>query len=158
MPRTGRQIIMERLNKAIQTATTGDLQRAAIFLESAREVRAGCTKQRASSRRAQSTAWKKKTDSSITWQYSCSTLNNMALRHGNKTYFQILLDPHRAEMIQEAAAKEDKRATAWIREAIYSELKRSSPASLYNEAMAKDQAEWRQSIRKRVEGRSKQKD
>jgi len=67
MPRTGRQIIMERLNKAIQTATTGDLQRAAIFLESAREVRAGCTKQRASSRRAQSTAWKKKTDSSITW-------------------------------------------------------------------------------------------
>ena len=68
----------------------------------------------------------------------------MALRHGNKTYFQILLDPHRAEMIQEAAAKEDKRATAWIREAIYSELKRSSPTSVYNEAMAKDQAEWRQ--------------
>ena len=82
----------------------------------------------------------------------------MALRHGNKTYFQILLDPHRPEMIQEAAAKEDKRATAWIREAIYSELKRSSPTSLYNEAMAKDQAEWRQSIRKRVEGRAKQKD
>ena len=54
--------------------------------------------------------------------------------------------------------KEDKRATAWIREAIYSELKRSSPTSVYNEAMAKDQAEWRQSIRKRVEGRIKQKD
>ena len=28
MPRTGRQIVMERLNKAIQGATTGDLQRA----------------------------------------------------------------------------------------------------------------------------------
>tara|TARA_R110002050_G_scaffold229813_1_gene365377 strand:+ start:59 stop:262 length:204 start_codon:yes stop_codon:yes gene_type:complete len=67
MPRTGRQIAMERLNKAIQTATTGDLQRAAMFLERAREVRAGCTKQRASSRRAQTIAWKKKTDSSITW-------------------------------------------------------------------------------------------
>ena len=40
MPRTGRQIVMERLNKAIQTATTGDLQRAAMFLEGAREVRA----------------------------------------------------------------------------------------------------------------------
>ncbi len=82
----------------------------------------------------------------------------MALRHGNKTYFQILLDPHRAQMIQEAAAKADKRATAWIREAVYSELKRVSQASVYNEAVAKDQAEWRQSVRKRVEGRAKPKD
>tara|TARA_B100001093_G_scaffold501372_1_gene552927 strand:+ start:244 stop:495 length:252 start_codon:yes stop_codon:yes gene_type:complete len=82
----------------------------------------------------------------------------MALRHGNKTYFQILLDPHRAQMIQEAAAKADKRATAWIREAVYSELKRISQASVYNEAVAKDQAEWRQSVRKRVEGRAKPKD
>ena len=81
----------------------------------------------------------------------------MALRHGNKTYFQILLDPHRAQMIQEAASKADKRATAWIREAVYSELKRVSPASVYNEAVAKDQAEWRQSVRKRVEGRAKPK-
>tara|TARA_R100001463_G_C3495374_1_gene218454 strand:- start:457 stop:708 length:252 start_codon:yes stop_codon:yes gene_type:complete len=82
----------------------------------------------------------------------------MALRHGNKTYFQILLDPHRAQMIQEAAAKADQRATAWIREAVYSELKRVSQASVYNEAVAKDQAEWRQSVRKRVEGRAKPKD
>lgn len=38
MPRTGRQIAMERLNKAIQTAVTGDLQRAAMFLERARKL------------------------------------------------------------------------------------------------------------------------
>ncbi len=56
MPRTGRQIVMERLNKAIQGATTGDLQRAAMFLEGARKVRAGCTNQRAQARRAQTTA------------------------------------------------------------------------------------------------------
>ena len=62
MPLTGRQIVMERLKAAICTATTGDLQRAAMFLEGARKVRAGCTNQR-----AQATAWKKKTDSSITW-------------------------------------------------------------------------------------------
>jgi hypothetical protein len=67
MPRTGRQIVMDRLNKAIQTATTGDIQRAAMFLERAREVRAGCTNQRALARRAQTTAWKKKVDESITW-------------------------------------------------------------------------------------------
>ena len=67
MPRTGRQIAMERLNKAIQTAVTGDLQRAAMFLERAREVRAGCTKQRSQSRHAQATAWKKKADSPLVW-------------------------------------------------------------------------------------------
>jgi hypothetical protein len=38
-----------------------------MFLEEAKKVRAGCTNQRAQARRAQSTAWKKKTDSSITW-------------------------------------------------------------------------------------------
>ena len=58
---------MERLKAAICTATTGDLQRAAMFLEGARKVRAGCTNQRAQARHAQATAWKKKTDSSITW-------------------------------------------------------------------------------------------
>lgn len=67
MPRTGRQIIMERLNQAIRTATTADLQRAAMFLERAREVRAGCTNQRAQARRAQATAWKKKVDDSVLW-------------------------------------------------------------------------------------------
>ena len=38
MPLTGRQIVMERLKTAIRTATTGDLQRAAMLLEGARKV------------------------------------------------------------------------------------------------------------------------
>ena len=67
MPRTGRQIVMERLNAAIATATTGDLQRAAMFLEGAREVRKGSRRQRTNARSAQATAWKKKVDDSITW-------------------------------------------------------------------------------------------
>ncbi len=67
MPRTGRQIVMERLNAAIAIAATGDLQRAAMFLERAHEVRAGCTNQRAQARRAQSTAWKKKADTPVAW-------------------------------------------------------------------------------------------
>lgn len=66
-PRTGRQIILERLNKAIRLATTADLQRAAMFLEGAREVRAGSKRQRAYARQEQTTAWKKKVDDSITW-------------------------------------------------------------------------------------------
>ena len=66
-PRSGRQLIMDRLHKAIQRSTTGDLQRAAMFLERAREVRAGSRNQRTSARQSQATAWKKKVDNSITW-------------------------------------------------------------------------------------------
>lgn len=66
-PRTGRQIILERLHKAIRMATAADLLRAAMFLEGAREVRAGSKRQRAYARQEQSTAWKKKVDDSITW-------------------------------------------------------------------------------------------
>ena len=66
-PKSGRQIILERLQKIITLSTTGDLQRAAMFLEGAREVRNGSKNQRSNSRRAQATAWKKKVDNSITW-------------------------------------------------------------------------------------------
>jgi hypothetical protein len=66
-PRTGRQLILERLHKAIRLATTADLQRAAMFLEGAREVRSGSKRQRAYSRQQQSTAWQKNVDDSITW-------------------------------------------------------------------------------------------
>ena len=59
-PKSGRQIIMERLNKAIQLSTTGDLQRAAMFLEGARKVRQGSRRQRSNSRSAQANAWQKK--------------------------------------------------------------------------------------------------
>lgn len=67
MPLTGRQLIMERLKAAIALSTTGDLQRAAMFLEGAHKVRAGCTNQRAQARRAQSVAWQKQVDNSVTW-------------------------------------------------------------------------------------------
>ena len=82
----------------------------------------------------------------------------MAIRHGNKQYFQILLDPDRAELVQQEARKNRQRETAWIREAVYAELKRVSDSSIYDEAEAKDLARWRQSVRKQVEGRTKQHD
>jgi len=66
-PRSGRQLIMDRLMKAISLSTTADLQRAAMFLERAREVRSGCRTQRTASRSNQHNAWKKKVDDSITW-------------------------------------------------------------------------------------------
>ena len=66
-PKSGRQQMLERLYEEVRLATTADLQRAASFLEFAREVRRGCTKQRSGSRRAQRNAWRKNTDDSITW-------------------------------------------------------------------------------------------
>ena len=78
----------------------------------------------------------------------------MALKHGNKTYLQILLDPHRAKLVMEQAKSKGIRATAWIRDAVYKELERQLPASTYKEAQAKDEAVWRESVRRRVEGRT----
>ena len=78
--------------------------------------------------------------------------------HGNKAHLHILIDPNRAELVFEKAAEADQRPAAWIREAVYSELKRVYPTSVYTEAMAKDQVQWRSSIRNRVEGRANQKD
>ena len=79
----------------------------------------------------------------------------MAIRHGNKTYMQILLDPHRAKLLLDLAEQTSTRPTAWIRNAVYKALEREYPAAIYNEAVAKDEAAWRASVRKRVEGRIK---
>ena len=55
------------VTQIISLSTTGDLQRAAMFLEGAREVRNGSRTQRSNARQAQATAWKKKVDNSVTW-------------------------------------------------------------------------------------------
>ncbi len=79
----------------------------------------------------------------------------MAIRHGNKTYMQILLDPHRAALLAELAKEGGMRSSAWVREVVYAALEKALPASVYNEALAKDEASWRESVRRRVEGRTK---
>jgi hypothetical protein len=50
---SARKEIMGRLLRAVARATTADLQRAAMFLEWAWDVRAGCTKQRGKARKRQ---------------------------------------------------------------------------------------------------------
>ena len=79
----------------------------------------------------------------------------MAQIHGRKAYFQVLLDPHRAALIEAEAEKAGIRSTAWIRDAVYSVLERKLPASIYKEAVAQDDASWKASVRRRVEGRTK---
>ena len=79
----------------------------------------------------------------------------MAIRHGNKTYLQILLDPNRAELLREVAEAKGLRPTAWVREAVYKTLESHVSPEVYTVAANKDEAVWQASIRKRVEGRLK---
>ena len=58
---------MRYLRYEISRATTADLQLAAEFLESARHIRRGCTKQRRESRESQAQGWRKHVDDSIAW-------------------------------------------------------------------------------------------
>jgi len=67
MSRTGRQLVLEWLHNEIRAARTADLQRAAAFLEWARGIRKGCSKQRGGARVAQSNAWRKRVDKDLRW-------------------------------------------------------------------------------------------
>jgi len=67
MSRTGREMMLEWLYKEIQLAKTADLQRAAAFLEWARGIRKGCSKQRGGARVAQANAWRKRVDGDVRW-------------------------------------------------------------------------------------------
>ena len=79
----------------------------------------------------------------------------MAIRHGNRTYVQLLLDPHKAQLLKDEADGEGRKFTDHLRILLYKSLERSQPSSLFNEAQAKDEAAWRESIARRVKGRQK---
>ncbi len=78
--------------------------------------------------------------------------------HGQKKYLQILLDPARAELLQQLATEKGIKPTALVRELVYQGLARSVPTTIFNEAAAKDEATWRKSVRSRVEGRQAQRE
>mgnify|MGYP003116841540 FL=1 len=77
----------------------------------------------------------------------------MALRHGNKSYYQVLIDPNRAELIEKSAEKKGIKGTAWVREVAYEALEREFPSSEYKIAEAKDELMWRESVQRRIDGR-----
>ena len=75
----------------------------------------------------------------------------MAIKHGNKTYLQILLDPNRAELLSNLAKGIGVRPTAWIRDVVYKELERCVPSSAYQKALDADRQVWDTSVKRRVE-------
>ncbi|WP_291813116.1 hypothetical protein [Limnobacter sp.] len=79
----------------------------------------------------------------------------MAIRHGNKTYLQILLDPNRAQLLMQLAESQKVRPTAWIRDMVYKQLELCVSEAQYKEAFEADKSVWAESIQRRVEGRAR---
>ena len=81
----------------------------------------------------------------------------MATDHGKKKYYQVLVDPNRSLLIEKSASKKGLKGTAWIRDAVYEKLQKEYTKSDYKVAEAKDEALWRESVQRRIDGRSKDK-
>ena len=81
----------------------------------------------------------------------------MSIRHGKKFYYQILLDPNRSELFKELANKKGLKITGLIREIIYEELEKTTPKHIYEMALAKDKAIWRESNLNRISSRKNNK-
>jgi hypothetical protein len=79
----------------------------------------------------------------------------MPLNHGNKFYCQLLIDPHRYKLAESLASQEGKKVTAYLRELVYAGLALRSAE--YQNAKEADEEAWRESVKRRVEGRMRSK-
>ena len=82
----------------------------------------------------------------------------MTSKHGKKDYYQILLDPYRSELLKELVSEKGIKATSLIRDLIYEQLEKKVPKHIYQVALAKDKAVWRESISNRLIARKNNKD
>ena len=82
----------------------------------------------------------------------------MTVKHGKKDYYQILLDPHRSELLKAIVSEKGIKATSLIRDPIYEQLEKKVPKHIYQVALAKDKAVWRESISNRLIARKNNKD
>jgi predicted ArsR family transcriptional regulator len=74
--------------------------------------------------------------------------------HGNRKHLQILLAPHRGKLFVEHAETLEVKPTALIRHLIYEYLRTNTDKDIYNEALKKDEEDWKQSVQNRLEGRA----
>ena len=61
--------------------------------------------------------------------------------HGKKRYFQVLLGPARAQLLDDLAEKRGMRTSAFIRDLIYTHLEQVCPPPTYRHATNRDLAE-----------------
>ena len=77
----------------------------------------------------------------------------MTKTHGTKQHFQVLLDPHRAALLEAEAMRRGFKAAAYARELIYTELERTAGNGEYEVAFTQDVEERKAAIQRQVEGR-----
>ena len=82
----------------------------------------------------------------------------MTIKPGKKDYYQILLDPHRSDLLKKLVNEQGIKATSLIRELIYEQLEKKVPKHIYQVALAKDKAVWRESVSNRLIARKNNKD
>ena len=55
----------------------------------------------------------------------------MTVKHGKKDYYQILLDPHRSELLKAIVSEKGIKANSLIRDLIYEQLEKKVPKHIY---------------------------
>ena len=84
-------------------------------------------------------------------------MTEVKLRRGIKRSFQVLLDPHKARLLELIADTEDKKATSLMREMAYKYMEENAPVE-YLEAEAKDEEVRLKSNLTRVQVRTQNRD
>lgn len=84
-------------------------------------------------------------------------MTKLKLRRGIKRSFQVLLDPHKARLLELVADTEDKKATSLMREIAYQYLKENAPVE-FQEAEKKDEKVRLKSNLTRVQVRTQNRD
>ena len=79
----------------------------------------------------------------------------MATKHGNKVYVQLLLDPARASLLQKLADEQGIKLSALARKAIYDWVGSMTEPEALQAAEALDHAHWNQSVQNRAAGRKR---
>ncbi len=84
-------------------------------------------------------------------------MTKLKLRRGIKRSFQVLLDPHKARLLELIADTEDKKATSLLRELAYKYMEENAPVE-YLEAEAQDEEVRLKSNLTRVQVRTQNRD
>ena len=79
----------------------------------------------------------------------------MAIKHGNKIYYQVLLDPAKGRLLESMANAQSRRTTSLIREIAYEWLAHSVDSELFEIASNHDAEVWKRSVQNRVEAKRK---
>ena len=77
----------------------------------------------------------------------------MSIKHGNKRYFQLLLDPYKAAILEKEAKRRGQRPTALMRDLLFKAAEDIDPEG-FPAANHSDRLLWEESVKNRIKGRT----